>query len=98
MDIPISNIGMVHPDTGGMSVSPFSPTNLPRHRRPPSFGGTGKDPVYSIDDKHLGRSLRYRPDPANPTGHGFVEPASIISFDDYQDAIARTAAAWRIVP
>ena len=30
--------GMVHPNTGGMSVAP-SPNDLPRHNKPAKYGG-----------------------------------------------------------
>ncbi len=69
--------------------------NLPRHRRPPECGGTGKDPVWCIDAAELGQQLRFRPGPANPGGHGFVEPAERMTLDEYQEAIAATRAAWR---
>lgn len=47
LDIPVDADGMVSPGTGGMSVAPFSPANLPSHRRPSSLpGGTSKDPVW----------------------------------------------------
>jgi RHS repeat-associated protein len=37
-DIPVNSDGTVQPGTGGMSVSPNSPSNLPPFRRPPEFG------------------------------------------------------------
>lgn len=47
-DIPIVG-GMVRPGTGGMSVSPPPPENLPPHRRPPEYGGKGKDPIWEFE-------------------------------------------------
>jgi hypothetical protein len=97
-DIPVRPTGLVSPETGGMSVSPGSPTNLPLHRRPPAFGGTGKDPVFAIDADDLGaHGLHYRPDPENPVRHGFVEPSREMSLEEYQGAIRSTAASWRRV-
>jgi hypothetical protein len=95
IDIPVDAEGWVRPDTGGMSVAPHDPRNLPRHRLPPEFGGTGKDPVWSIRASDLGPDLQYRPDPSNPTGHGFVEPARPMSFDEYQHALAEMQPLWR---
>ena len=74
-EIPVGPDGLVHPGTGGMSVSPYDPGNLPEHRRPPEFGGTGRDPVWEHHSDQLGPDLQYRPDPHNPGGHGFVEPS-----------------------
>ena len=45
IDIEPDRDESVRPGAGGMSVSPGSPANLPRHRRPPSWGGTGLDDV-----------------------------------------------------
>lgn len=95
-DIPVDDAGLVRPGKGGMSVSPDDPHNLPRHRLPPELGGTGKDPAWAIGEYELGDQLAYRPDPANPT-HGFVEPAGIMLFDEYQRALHATQARWRRV-
>jgi hypothetical protein len=92
-DIPIEN-GLVRPNTGGMSVSPNSPYNLPPHRRPPEFGGTGKDPVFCMGSSCLPDGLQYRPDPANPTGHGFIEPSREMNFEEYQKLIEQTRPFW----
>jgi hypothetical protein len=93
-DIPIDAIGDVSPRTGGMSVAPHTPRNLPPHRRPPEFGGSGRDPVFGIDTENLGQDLAYRPDPANPGGHGFIEPSRPMSQDDYQTALHGTRPLW----
>ncbi|MGH3088625.1 MAG: hypothetical protein ACRDSJ_15075 [Rubrobacteraceae bacterium] len=69
-DIDVDESGMVYPGTGGMSVSPLPPTNLPEHRRPPEFGGYGEDPVYEFDTDELPPALSYRPDPNNPERRG----------------------------
>jgi hypothetical protein len=72
IDIPVDEGGMVRPGTGGMSVND-SPTGMPEYRRPPSFGGSGKDlNMYCISSCDLGPGLRYVPDAG---GHGFLEPA-----------------------
>jgi hypothetical protein len=93
-DIPVSRDGNVEQRTGGMSVSPDDPTRLPWHRRPPEWGGTGKDPVYQIEAEALGRELVYRPDPDDPQGHGFVEPVRWMPFEEYQRALWETRREW----
>lgn len=77
-----------------MSVSPSDPMDLPRHRRPPEFGGTGRDPAFVMDDSDLGSELRDRPDPEGPPVHGFIEPANTMSFEAYQAAIWGTRQNW----
>jgi hypothetical protein len=69
---------------------------LPPHRRPPEFGGTGRDPVWGIDEKDLGPDLTYRPDP-DRDGHGFIEPARSMPLRDFQEAVERTASSWQLV-
>lgn len=80
-----------------MSISPDDPQNLPEHRRPPEFGGTGKDPVWGIGELDLGDLLAYRPDPRH-TSHGFIEPASTMTFEDYLQALHGTRGRWRRIP
>ena len=80
-----------------MSVSPPPPDNLPYYRRPPEFGGTGKDPVWEMDTDELPVELRYRPDPDNPEGHGYIEPSYPMSFEEYQRAIHTTQRLWTLV-
>jgi len=88
--------GTVHPGSGGVSVSPNSPRNLPEHRRPPDFGGRGRDPVWSMDSGRLPEGLTYRPDPHNPAGHGFIEPSRPMTVDKYQSLLASTQGSWRL--
>jgi hypothetical protein len=89
-DIPVV-AGRVGPGTGGMSVAPDSPMNLPDHRRPPKFGGTGKDPVWGITIDSLGVELIFRQDKPN---HGLFEPAREMSIDEFQQALADLASKW----
>jgi hypothetical protein len=97
-DIPVVS-GSVHPASGGISVAPDDPHNLVSFRRPPDFGGSGRDPVWSISSADLGPDLQYRPDPEDPARHGFIEPARSMSFDDYQAALGETRWQWqRISP
>ena len=83
----------VYPGQGGISVSPDDPMNLPSFRRPQEFRGTGKDPVWEIDEGQLGPDLCYRPDPVRP-GHGFIEPARPMTLDEYERAVLRTRDHW----
>ena len=85
----------VRPKTGGMSVTPNDPMDLPQHRRPVELGGTSKWHVWWIHDGKLPSTLSYRPDPRSST-HGFVEPSNIMSLNDYQSAIAGTAPTWTL--
>jgi hypothetical protein len=94
IDIPVDEDERVEPDVGGMSVSPPPPDNLPYHRRPPEFGGTGKDPIWELDTDELPEDLSYRPDPDNPEGHGFIEPSHPMPFEEYQRALHETRGRW----
>ncbi|HQU44204.1 MAG TPA: hypothetical protein PK867_15395, partial [Pirellulales bacterium] len=87
---------IVPPGAGGLSVSPHDAANLPYFRRPRQLGGTGKDPVWVIESSLLRPGLIYRPDPNSPT-HGFIEPASSMTLDDYQRALAATQPLWQRV-
>src|SRR5262249_9103122 len=99
IDVPaLSGRDLVNPGQGGVSISPDDPHHLPRHRRPPEFGGTGQDPVWCLDDADLGPLLCFRPAPGHP-GHGFIEPAHPMTVDEYQQALAATQPLWRkVVP
>ena len=85
----------VRPGTGGMSVTPNDPMDLHQHVRPVELGGTGKRPVWWINDEKLPVNLNYRPDPRSRT-HGFVEPSDLMSIEDYQEAIEGTAPNWSL--
>lgn len=86
--------GSVEPGRGGISVSPPPPENLPIHRRPERFGGTGKDPVWELETDDLPDKLVYRPDPRKPDEHGFIEPAYRMTFERYQRALRETSELW----
>lgn len=86
---------VVRPGQDGMSVSPDDPGYLPYFRRPPEFGGTGKDPIWSVRENDLGSELRFRPDPANPGTHGFIEPSFPTTLKNYQDALAKSRVHWK---
>jgi hypothetical protein len=96
IDIPAqAPSDVVLPGQGGMSVSPSDPGNLPAHRRPRNLGGRGDDPVWRIDEEDLGPNLSYRPDPDDPSRHGFIEPSRPMSLQEYQDALGLTRRRWQ---
>jgi hypothetical protein len=97
VDILVEPDGTVTGGTGGMSVAPDAPANLPSHRRPPEHGGTGKDPVWEIDTAELEEALDYRADPLQPGAHGFIEPSRRMTLEDHEHALAATREMWRLV-
>ncbi|MFT4173775.1 MAG: RHS repeat-associated core domain-containing protein [Rhodocyclaceae bacterium] len=90
-DIKVDSNGNVHPNSGGISVAP-NPDSLPRHRKPPEFGGIGKDPVWEIDTSDLGNDLKHVPD--SPF-HGTIQPRRTMSLEEYQEALASTKDKWK---
>ncbi|MDB5309351.1 MAG: hypothetical protein JWO38_3553 [Gemmataceae bacterium] len=74
-----------------MSTAPTDPMNLPPFRRPAVLGGRGKDPVWVIDTDDLDPNLQFRQD--SPT-HGLIEPAGPMTLEEYEQALAATAAKW----
>jgi hypothetical protein len=95
-DIEPDEYGMVHPSEHGMSASPPPPTNLPEHRRPPTYGGTGKDPVWELETEDLPAELVYTPDSKDPKRHGLIGPSETMSIDDYLTSLYETRNLWRI--
>jgi hypothetical protein len=77
-----------------MSVSPPPPDNLPPWRRPPEYGGDGKDPLWELETDELPEELVYQPDPDDPDGHGYIEPSRQMPFEGYQRAIHSTRGLW----
>src|ERR1700694_3971178 len=93
-DIDVGGDGLVHPATGGLSVSPDDPLYLPSHRRPKKFGGTSRHPLWALEHTALTAPVSYRPDLPHQDGphsgmvtHGVVEPALAMAPDDYQGAL-----------
>lgn len=89
-DIQPDSDGLVHPGTGGMSVAP-EPRLLPKHRRPQTLGGDGRDPVFQMVLIDLPETLRFRSDSES---HGLIEPAAAASFELFQSAIHATQVFW----
>lgn len=91
-DLPLDPQGFVEPNTGGMSVVPDDPLNLPKHRRPRSLGGEGRDPVFAIDVVILPNALSVRMDTST---HALVEPRIRCHYSKYEKALYSTRKAWR---
>lgn len=84
---------LVYPGHGGLSVAPDDPTALPKFRKPPSLGGHGPDPVWSLDLSDLGPDLGFRQD---KPGHGLIEPSRPMTLQEFQDALAATRFRWQL--
>lgn len=98
-DIEVDAHGNVQAGFQGMSVSPFPIENLPKHRRPVEFGGTGKDPVWGCFIEILIKyDLSYVIDPNND-GHGFIAPRIDMPYTRYEENLYRTKHYWfRVTP
>jgi hypothetical protein len=77
-------------DTKGMSVS-ISIEGLPAFRKPAKFGGTGKDPLWQIDDNMITGDLQAIQD--SPT-HVSILPKVTMSLERYELALANTQNHW----
>ena len=80
-------------NTKGMSVS-LSIEGLPAFRKPAKFGGTGKDPLWQIDDSKIIGDLQAVQD--SPT-HVSILPSATMSLERYEAALANTQNDWEIV-
>jgi hypothetical protein len=80
-------------NTKGISVS-LSIESLPALRRPAKFGGTGKDPIWQIDDKNIMEDLQAVQD--SPT-HVSILPRVTMSLEKYETALANTQNDWERV-
>ncbi|RKQ86892.1 hypothetical protein C8N24_4908 [Solirubrobacter pauli] len=92
-DVVPDDEGKVHPGGGGMSVTPDDPWELPPYRRPEEYGGTGKDPVWRIDEDQLGSSLNFVPD---AVFHGVIEPAAAVQLSMFRATLAETQPYWSL--
>lgn len=87
--------GMVQANGRGMSMARFTPLNLPENRRPPEWGGTGKDPVWTTISSIFTGPLAYNPD---KPWHANAAAAFAMSVAAMQTALAATRVAWTRVP
>lgn len=70
--------------TGGQGRSsslPWRRRGINPHRKTPEYGGTGKDPVWTINTNDLGPELTYVPDSPR---HGTIQPTKPMKLKDYQ--------------
>ena len=103
-DIEADANGLVHAETGGMSVSPTL-LDLRKHRVPgrlqtiyPAASGNDDLYVWSLGSGEfvggaVTEQLRLRLDPIKAT-HGFVEPSGTMPLKQYQDALQATQDDW----
>ncbi len=80
-------------NTKGMSVS-LSIEGLPAFRKPSQFGGTGKDPLWQIDDSIITGDLI--PIQDSPT-HISILPRVTMSLEKYEAALTHTQKYWERV-
>ena len=78
----------------GMSTS-LSIEGLPNFRKPPAFGGIGKDPLWKIDDSKLVGDIEAVQD--SPT-HVSIMPRTTMLLEKYETALACTQKYWEKVP
>lgn len=83
-------VDVVIVNTGGMSVS-LSIEGLPAPRKPPKFGGYGKDPLWQIDDSNITGDLQAVQD--SPT-HVSISPRVTMLLERYELALANTQDDW----
>lgn len=56
----MNSMRVVAPVTGGMSITADNPIELSHHRRPASYDGLERDPVFEIHGNCIGGSLSRR--------------------------------------
>ena len=78
----------------GMSTS-LSIEGLPIFRKPPAFGGMGKDPLWQIDDSKIVGDIEAVQD--SPT-HVSIMPRTTMLLEKYETALANTHQDWEKVP
>ena len=90
IDIPI-HAGRVYPQTGGMSVTPDDPMQLPKIRLPKSLGGEGRDPIFYLQVPNLCSALNLRRDKRT---HALIEPAQCCLFEEFEQNLHGTKEKW----
>ncbi|GJD20378.1 hypothetical protein RIVM261_053340 [Rivularia sp. IAM M-261] len=76
-----------------MSTS-LSIESLPEFRKPIKFGGTGKDPLWQIEDSKISGDIEAVQD--SPT-HVTIMPRSSMLLEKYETALAKTQDDWVLV-
>jgi hypothetical protein len=80
-------------NTKGMSTS-LSIESLPAFRRPTTFGGTGRDPLWQIEDSKITGDLEAVQDSAT---HVSILPSTTMLLERYETALAKTQDDWKRV-
>jgi hypothetical protein len=80
-------------NTKGMSVS-LSIDALPDFRKPPAFGGIGRDPLWQIDSDKITGDLEAVRDSDT---HVSIMPKVTMLLAQYEAALASTSDAWELV-
>jgi hypothetical protein len=75
-------------NTKGMSTS-LSIEGLPAFRRPATFGGTGKDALWQIEDSKINGDLEAVQDSAT---HASIMPRTTMLLEKYETALATALA------
>jgi len=78
-------------NTKGLSVS-LSIEGLPPFRKPAAFGGSGKDPLWQIDDDLITGDLEAVQDSAT---HVSILPSATMTLEKYEAAISATQPYWK---
>lgn len=84
------NVAVAIKNTKGMSVS-LSIESLPAFRKPTKFGGTGRDPLWQIDDSKITGDLKAVQD--SPT-HVSILPRVTMLLERYEAALAQAQNDW----
>lgn len=74
----------------GMSTS-LSIEGLPEFRRPPEFGGKGRDPLWQVDDSAIHGDLEAVQDSDT---HVSIMPSTTMALERYEAALANTQDSW----
>jgi|GEM_PF-5033347 len=91
-DIKVAADGTVHPESGGMSVTPDRWKDVPHPLMPRELGGEGRHPLFCLLASSLPDSLTARID---RTRHANVEPVEACHFEDFNGAVQATRLGWR---
>lgn len=94
VDIQVDDRGFVDPKTGGMSVAPDDPMNLPPARKPRAMGGNSKDPLWVLEQHGFAGRLAYS---ADSLTHGVIEPSERLLLEEYEGELGATQASWSMV-
>jgi hypothetical protein len=87
------SVAVASKNTKGMSVS-LSIEGLPAFRKPAAFGGTGRDPLWQIDNSKIAGDLEAVQD--SPT-HVSILPSATMLLEKYEAALANTQNDWEKV-